>query len=117
MSKTVVLIVEDEALIRLDVADILTIEGYEVLEAADADEAMVLLEARADIRILFTDIEMPGSMNGIALAQTVRDRWPSMLLVITSGRIAPQPSELPKNVRFVRKPSRPQQILDALKAA
>ena len=75
-TRQVVLIVEDEALVRMIAVDMIEEAGFEILEAANADEAILLLEARRDITVLFTDIEMPGSMDGLRLAQAVRGRWP-----------------------------------------
>ena len=75
-TRQVVLIVEDEALVRMTAVDMIEEAGFEILEAANADEAILLLEARRDITVLFTDIEMPGSMDGLGLAQAVRGRWP-----------------------------------------
>lgn len=95
----VVLVVEDDAIVRMDTASIIEEAGFEVIEAATADEAIVLLEARTDIKVVFTDIEMPGSMNGLKLAFTVRDRWPPVLIIIASGRIRPDPDEMPAAVR------------------
>jgi two-component system, response regulator PdtaR len=81
-----VLVVEDEALLRLVTAEYLRGEGLEVFEAANADDAIVLLEARPSINVLFTDIDMPGSMDGLKLSATVRDRWPPIRIVVTSGQ-------------------------------
>jgi CheY-like chemotaxis protein len=72
----VVLVVEDDAIVRMDTVSIIGEAGFEAIEAGNADEAIVLLEARADIKVVFTDIEMPGSMNGLKLAFAVRVRWP-----------------------------------------
>jgi two-component system, response regulator PdtaR len=81
-----ILVVEDETLIRLWVADLLAENGFSVLEAKDADVALKLLESRPDVKLLFTDVQMPGSLNGMELAREVHARWPHVLLVITSGR-------------------------------
>ncbi len=70
------LIVEDEALVRIDLADLLGDMGYEVIEAAGADQAIALLETHPEIVAVITDIQMPGSMDGLALARAVRERWP-----------------------------------------
>ena len=75
-SRQVVLIVEDEALVRMTALDMIEEAGFEILEATNADEAILLLEARRDITVVFTDIEMPGSMNGLRLAEAIRGRWP-----------------------------------------
>lgn len=104
MTKIVVLVVEDEVLIRMDIADRLSDEGYEVLEAGTADDAIVLLEARPDIRILFTDIDMPGSMDGLKLAAAVRNRWPPVEIVVTSGHRAVELTDLPARGVFFSKP-------------
>ena len=85
MSASLVLIVEDDYLVRQNAVFLLEEAGFDTLEAACADEAIALLEARQDIRIVFTDINMPGSMDGLALAQAVRRRWPPVELVLTSG--------------------------------
>ena len=102
--KIAVLVVEDEALIRLDIVDQLADEGYEVLEAGSADEAVALLEANPAIRILFTDIDMPGSMDGLKLAAAVRDRWPPVKIVVTSGHRMVEITDLPDGSVFFSKP-------------
>ena len=104
MPEIVVLIVDDEPLIRMDLADMVRDEGFVALEASDADEAIRLLEANPAIRILVTDIEMPGSMDGLKLAAAVRERWPPVAIIVTSGRILPASSELPAATAFLGKP-------------
>ena len=84
--QTVVLIVEDEFLIRMDAVDMITSAGFEVVEAKDADEAIEILEGRLDITIVFTDVNMPGSMDGLKLAAAIRGRWPPIKIVATSGK-------------------------------
>jgi len=117
MSKLVVLVVEDEPLIRMDAADFIKGAGYEVLEAAHADEAMAILSARQDIAVVFTDIEMPGSMDGIKLAHSVRLDWPLVIVVVASGRVVPREGDLPANVRYLKKPYRPAEVIEALQKA
>lgn len=107
----VILIVEDETFVRLDASEIVAAAGYEVLEAQDAEEAIRLLEARTDIRIVFTDIEMPGSVDGLKLAACVRDRWPPVEIIITSGRVWPPNTHLPSRGVFLPKPYRPEQLI------
>lgn len=104
MSQITVLVVDDEPIIRMDLADLVRDSGYIVLEAANADEAITLLEAHGAIRILVTDIEMPGSMNGLKLASAVRKRWPPVAIIVTSGRILPANAELPSATSFLGKP-------------
>lgn len=99
-----VLVVEDEVLIRMAIADSIEESGFVVYEAANADQAIRLLERHHDIRILFTDIDMPGSMDGLRLAAAVRDRWPPVKIVITSGHIKISESDLPVDGRFFAKP-------------
>ncbi len=99
-----VLVVEDEFLIRMDVAQQLSEEGYRVFEASNADAAVRLLETEPSIRILFTDIDMPGSMDGLKLAAAVRDRWPPVKIVVTSGHRLVDIADLPEGSVFYPKP-------------
>ena len=99
-----VLVVEDEAYLRFNIADNLRDAGFAVLEAANADEAIAILEVRSDIRLVFTDVNMPGSMDGLRLAAFVRDRWPPIKLIVASGQTAPDAADLPEGVPFVSKP-------------
>jgi CheY-like chemotaxis protein len=112
--KSVVLIVEDDALVRMDVAETIQRAGYDVIEAANADEAIALLESRSDISVVFTDIEMPGSMDGLKLAHAVRKRWPPVKLIATSGHYHINDSDLPSGGRFLAKPYAPEQIARTL---
>lgn len=97
--------------------DMLEDVGLTVLEAATADEAWAILEGRSDIGALFTDIEMPGSMNGFGLAARVAERWPHIRLVITSGRCRPAPRDVPDHGEFVPKPYYAEQVLHAFERA
>lgn len=110
-----VLVVEDEIFIRMDVVDTLLGAGLEVLEANDADEAIQLLEVDLTIRLIFTDIDMPGSMNGLKLAAAVRDRWPPVKIIATSGRFKIQAGDLPAGALFLPKPCQPAQIINAIR--
>lgn len=100
----VVLIVEDDLLVRENAADMLESAGYVTLQARDAAEAIAMLESRTDIRVVFTDVEMPGSMDGLRLAALIRDRWPPVELIVTSGRMQPAAGVLPDRARFLPKP-------------
>ena len=101
----VVLLVEDELLVRMTAADELAEEGFQVLEAANADVALKVLEARSDeVLMLFTDVHMPGSMNGMALAGQVHARWPHVRILISSGYARPHQDEIPDDGRFMPKP-------------
>lgn len=110
---SVVLVVEDEGLVRLMAVDMLEDEGFRVIEAITADDAWTILEERDDIAILFTDVEMPGSMNGLELANRVAARWPHIRLVITSGRVRIRDQDVPDDGQFVPKPYYPAQLLSA----
>lgn len=112
--KTAVLVVEDEALIRFAAKDLLESAGYEALEATNADEAIRILEARTDIRVVFTDVDMPGTMDGLKLAHYVRDRWPPIKIVVASGMQIVAESQLPTGSRFFRKPYEDGSIISAL---
>jgi CheY-like chemotaxis protein len=111
-----VLVVEDEALVRMGIVDHLMEEGFDVLEAGNADEAIGLLDSHANIRVLLTDIDMPGSMDGLKLAAAVRDRWPPVRIVVTSGHRSVQPTDLPSEARFFAKPYDPDEIAAALRS-
>jgi CheY-like chemotaxis protein len=102
--KAIVLIVEDEPIARMFAADVVKKAGFKVLEAGNADEAVRILESRTDIRIVFTDIDMPGSMDGLKLAAAIRGRWPPIEIVITSGHRNVSLSELPERSIFFPKP-------------
>ncbi|WP_416358175.1 response regulator [Aureimonas phyllosphaerae] len=109
-----VLIVEDDALVRAEAVDLCEEAGFTAYEARNADQAIRLLERHSDIRVLFTDIEMPGSMDGLKLARAVRDRWPPVSIIITSGRVKVEKEDLPENGVFFSKPYPPQGIVKAL---
>jgi two-component system, response regulator PdtaR len=109
-----ILIVEDEFMVRLSAVAMMEGAGFDVLEAGNADEAIRLLESNPDISIVFTDIEMPGSMNGLKLARAVTGRWPPIRIIATSGRFKLRDGDLPTGGRFLPKPYSAGQILGAL---
>jgi two-component system, response regulator PdtaR len=108
-----VLVVEDEFLIRQVLQIELEDAGYEVILADSADAAIAILEARADIHLVFTDIDMPGSMDGLKLAACVRDRWPPIHIIITTGKARPR--EIPANALFIPKPYVGRAVVDAVR--
>src|ERR1700680_2306431 len=112
--RPVVLIVEDEFLLRMDAVDMIAGAGFEVLEAANADQAIDILESRRDITVVFTDIQMPGSMDGLKLARAVRGRWPPIKIVATSA-LAVRETELPEGGRFLPKPYSPFHVTGVLR--
>lgn len=97
------LIVDDEPLLRMDAVDILENEGFETLEAKSAQDALVILASRPDVRLVFTDVNMPG-MTGIELAEQVHQRWPNILLIVTSSDRSVKGRCLPDDGRFIAKP-------------
>ncbi len=111
----VVLIVEDDYLIRMDAIDMIRSAGFEAIEAKDADEAIEILERRPDITVVFTDVHMPGSMDGLKLAAAIRGRWPPIKIVATSGRAKLSAEELPSGSRFIPKPYSPREIVGTLR--
>jgi CheY-like chemotaxis protein len=116
--RAIVLVAEDEALVRMFAADLLDEAGFRVIEAVHAGEALLLLQARPDVQVLVTDVEMTGgSMNGFALAQQVRRRWPRIAIIVVSGRQMPGHGDLPEGVEFIAKPYRPTALLQAIQAS
>jgi CheY-like chemotaxis protein len=113
--RPVVLIVEDELLLRMHAADTIASAGFEVVQAANGDEAIDLLEARRDIMVVFTDIQMPGSMDGLKLARAVKGRWPPIKIVATSGQAELRENDLPEGGRFLRKPYSPIELAGLLR--
>jgi two-component system, response regulator PdtaR len=112
----VVLVVEDEPLLRMMAVEVVEEAGFVALQAKDADEAVVLLESRSDISLLFTDIDMPGSMDGLKLAHAVRGRWPPIKILLVSGQVRLEPSALPSSSRFVGKPYRAAAMVEELRS-
>ncbi len=99
-----IIVVEDEALIRMNSVEALEDAGFEVVEAANADEAIALLEKADDVRLMFSDIDMPGTMDGMALAKLVHARWPKISLLLTSGHRQVAEADIPDDGVFVPKP-------------
>lgn len=101
---TVVLVVEDEMLLRMRAVDMVEDAGFTPIEAVDADEAVAILESRSDIALLFTDIQMPGSMDGLKLAHAVHERWPPIRIILVSGQLKLANIDIPAESRFFGKP-------------
>lgn len=112
----VVLLVEDELLVRMAAADDLQSAGFHVLEAANADVALAVLETCSNnVQVLFTDIDMPGSMNGLDLAESVQQRWPHISLLISSAYHKPNPGQIPDDGRFVPKPYSSEDVVQQIR--
>lgn len=114
-ARPVVLVVEDEPLLRMHALDVIEDAGFDVVEARSADQAIEILEARLDIRIVFTDIDMPGSMDGLRLAAAVRSRWPPIHIIVTSGNSVPPKKDLPEPGIFFAKPYNDRKLVDAIR--
>ncbi len=114
--RPVVLVVEDETLLRWHAVAMIEDAGFDVIEAGNAAEAISVLEARTDIRVIFTDIQMPGSIDGLRLAHVVRDRWPPIKIIATSGQLRLRDYELPEGGRFLPKPYSVGEITGTLRA-
>lgn len=100
----VILVVEDEMLLRMRAVDMVEDAGYTSVEAVDADEAVAILKSRSDIALVLTDIQMPGSMDGLELAHWVHERWPPIRIILVSGQLKLSSNEIPADSRFFGKP-------------
>lgn len=113
--KPAMLIVEDEAFIRYDLVDFFEEAGFAVFDAENADEAMLLMAANPTIRVVLTDVQMPGSMDGVRLAHFIRERYPPTLLLIASGGVKLVPGDLPIGALFIPKPFDPHALLRTIR--
>ena len=107
----IVLVVEDEMLLRMRAVDMVEDAGYASVEAVDADEAVAILESRSDIALMFTDIQMPGSMDGLGLARAVHERWPPIKIILVSGALKLPDIDIPPDSRFFGKPLEPSEMI------
>jgi CheY-like chemotaxis protein len=113
---SVVLVVEDEMLLRMRAVDMVEDAGYIPVEAVDADEAVAILESRSDIALMFTDIQMPGSMDGLKLAHTVHARWPPIKIMLVSGQLKPATGDIPADSRFYGKPLEAREMIAEMRS-
>jgi CheY-like chemotaxis protein len=111
----VVLLVEDEPLVRILNLDILHEGGFRVIDANDADEAFEILKRRPDVKAVLTDVDMPGSMNGFEFARLVAQGWPEVGVLVISGKTRPDRGDLPPKAAFLPKPYGPAALLQALR--
>lgn len=116
MAKKIILVVEDEPVLRMAAVDMIESANFEAIAAANADEAIAILKERTDIRIVFTDIDMRGGMDGIALAAFIRHRWPPIEIVMASGHIRPAMEQMPERSRFFSKPYKDSDVIAAFEA-
>jgi len=113
-SSTNVLVVEDEMVLRMRAVDIVEDAGFTAVEAVNADEALSILESRSDISLMLSDIQMPGSMDGLKLAHAVHDRWPSIKIILVSGQVKVSDTDKPADSRFFGKPLEVKQMIAEL---
>jgi two-component system, response regulator PdtaR len=116
LNRPVVLLVEDEPLVRTLQVDILREAGFWVLEAQDADEAFEILKRRPDVRAVLTDVDMPGSIDGFEFARLVHQGWPQAGVLVISGKTSPGPGDLPRSAVFAAKPVRPDALVELLRS-
>lgn len=114
IAEPIALVVDDEPLIRMDTADIISDAGYHVVEASTADEAFAFLEKYSSLQLLFTDVQTGGELDGFELARKVSARWPNIEVVVASGARIPKEGELPTNATFIQKPFSAETVLEAL---
>jgi CheY-like chemotaxis protein len=115
LAAPLVLVVEDELLLRLNAQSLLEDAGYATVAADSAGRAIEHLESNADIRAVFTDVDLPGGMDGMRLAAVIRDRWPPVELIVTSGHVSVEDGQLPERGIFLPKPYSSTQLTRALK--
>jgi CheY-like chemotaxis protein len=116
-ASTLVLVVDDDPLVRMYGVELVVEAGYPAIEASSADEALRILESRSDVGVLFTDVEMPpAKMTGVQLAEIVHERWPDIRLVVTSGRANLKDDDLPDEGRFIEKPYTPKDVSEVLQS-
>lgn len=113
--RPVVLVVEDEPLLRMMAVDLVEDAGFDVVDAADATQAVAILETRTDIRIVFTDIDMPRGMDGMKLAAAIRDRWPPIEIILTSGYFTEENVRMPPRSVFFPKPYVVEKVVETLR--
>ncbi|MCO5733102.1 response regulator [Rhizobium sp. SSA_523] len=116
MSLPVILVVEDEPILRMAAVDMVEAAGFDTLEAANAAQALDILERRIDIHLVFTDIDMPPGLDGLALASLIRDRWPPVHVIVTSGHTTPPQGSLPRGMIFFPKPYQEQDVVAAMQS-
>jgi CheY-like chemotaxis protein len=99
-----ILVVDDDPILRVHISELLQDAGYQVLEASNTDEALAVLEQHSNIKLLFTDVQMPPGADGIALAEIVQNRWPDVSVLVTSGGLNLSDDDIPDGGEFVSKP-------------
>lgn len=112
----VVLVIEDEPVLRLEIVDLLEDDGFAVVEATGVENALHILETRLDIRIVYMDLDMPKGVDGVKIAAAIRDRWPPIEIVLTASRVDGARVKLPVRSRFFAKPINPARVMETVRA-
>jgi CheY-like chemotaxis protein len=112
--RVVVLVVEDEPLLRMNDVDMVEDAGFEALEAANSKQALTVLERRSDVGIILSDIDMPPGMDGMELVAIIRRRWPPIAIILVSGHVGIADVRMPEDGLFFSKPYRPSEVVAAL---
>ncbi|WP_312794850.1 response regulator [Tianweitania sp.] len=115
-NKPIVLVIEDEPVLRIDIVDMLEDDGFGVVEATSVENAIAILETRLDIRIVYMDLDMPRGVDGVKIAAAIRDRWPPIEIVLTASRVDGARIQLPVRAKFFAKPIDPIQVISAVRA-
>jgi CheY-like chemotaxis protein len=112
----VVIIVEDEPMVRMAAVGAFEDAGFEVLESKNAQAALVILQTQGSrVHALFTDVEMPGTMDGLMLANQIHLDWPLISVVVASGQVTPGEGQMPANSRFFKKPYHLSSVIDHIR--
>jgi len=114
-TRPLVLVVEDEPFVRALAVEVLEEEGFEVIEAPSADYAMSVLRSRDDVAVLFTDVEMPGQLNGLDLARAAKTMFPQILVIVVSGKLSPGFSGAAPEARYMPKPYRMAEVIQIIR--
>ena len=114
LNSAIILVVEDHPIIRMNALDLVATAGFEGIGAANSDEAIAILENRPDIRLVFTDVEMPGTMDDLKLVHYIRSRWPKVHLIVASGKSIILENQLPSGSMFYPKPYEDDRIVEAM---
>lgn len=114
--KRVILVIEDEPVLRIQISDLLEDDGFEVVEATSVENAIHILETRLDIRIVYMDLDMPKGVDGVKFAAAIRDRWPPIEIILTASRVDGTRIQLPVRARFFAKPINPARVIETVRA-
>lgn len=113
--KRVVLVIEDEPVLRIEISDLLEENGFEVVEVTSVENAIQILETRLDIRIVYMDLDMPKGVDGVKFAAAIRDRWPPIEIILTASKVDGACIQLPVRAKFFAKPINPTRVMETVR--